>query len=121
MKRILPNNIYRGLPCSVVSVGCALGVDKWSGLNGLFSADLRPSGFLSFKAMNALIRANMGVIGRGRYSRENRPILRDFAHANKGKKAILCVGSHYVYFDGRDYHSFFYNGKDKVMEIWWLE
>lgn len=121
MKRVMPNNIYKGLPCSVVSVGCALGVDAWSGLNGLFSSDLKSNGFLSFKAMNALIRANMAVAGRSRYNREDRPVLREFAHANPGRRAILCVGSHYVYFDGKDYYSFFFNGDCKVMEIWWLE
>lgn len=121
MKRITPGRIFNNLPCSVVSVGCAIGASAWCDLNGLFSDGLRLNGFLSFKDMNTLIRANMGVLRRARYKRGERPALRDWAHENKGKRAILCVARHYVYFDGRDYHSFFWNGGDPVVEIWYLE
>lgn len=28
---------------------------------------------------------------------------------------------HYLYFDGRDYHSFLWNGGDPVVSVWYLE
>lgn len=121
MKRITPAKIYEGLPCSVVSVGTALGIAHRSELEGLFSADLRSDGYLTLKGMNALIRANMAVKRQEKFKRGERPALRDFAHEHKGQKAIICLLGHFVYFDGRDYHSFFWNGGDPVVSVWYLD
>ena len=120
MKRIEPGAIYRGLPCSAVAVGCALGISSKTAAERLISPQVRGRGWLSFKDMNVLIRAHMRVIWRSRYRGSDRPTLRDFAHLHMGQRAIMCVASHYIYFDGRDYHSFFWNGGSLVNEIWWL-
>lgn len=121
MKRITPPDMYRGLPCSVVSVGCALGIANTGALSGLYSPHLQDGGYLSLKGMNALIRANMAVKRQAYYKRGDRPILRDFAHEHIGERAIICLLGHYIYFDGRDYHSFFYNGGDQVVSVWYLQ
>lgn len=121
MKRIVPNDIYRELPCSVVAVGCAKGIEIRDALESLKSADLHSDGYLSLKAMESLIKANMEVTGKVYFKREVRPALRDFAHANLGRKAIICLLGHYVYFDGRDYHSFFWNGGDPVVQAWFID
>lgn len=120
MKRIIPLSIYEGLPCSAVAVGCALNVARKSDLKPLISNDLKPDGYLSLDGMNKLIRANLSVYKRENYKRGERPVLRDFAHAHIGKKAVICVAGHYIYFDGRDYHSFFWNGKDQVVSVWYI-
>ena len=120
MKRIIPADIYKGVPCSAVAVGCALGVSSQAAVKRLMSPGLRGHGWLSFKDMNILIRAHLGVLQRGRYRGSDRPTLRDFAHSHRGQRAILCVASHYIYFDGRDYYSFFWNGGSLVNEIWFL-
>ena len=120
MKRIIPSDIYRELPCSVVALGCAMGIDSPDALQGLKSADLHSDGYLSLKAMEALIRANMEVTDKLYFRRGLRVPLRDFAHANEGRKCIICLLGHYVYFDGHDYHSFFYNGGDMVVEAWYV-
>jgi hypothetical protein len=121
MKRIIPNDIYREWPCSVVALGCAMGVTQKSDLKALKSPDLKADGYLSLNGMNKLIRANMSVLKRVDYRRGERPILREFAHADgEGKKAVICVAGHYIYFDGRDYHSFFFNGGDDVIAVWYV-
>ena len=120
MKRIEPGAIYRGVPCSAVAVGCALGVGSRSRLESLISSDLHSDGYLSLDSMNALIRANMSVIRKKNYKRGERPALRDWAHANLGTRAVICVAGHFIYFDGRDYHSFFWNGGDPVICVWVL-
>lgn len=122
MKRIIPNDCYRGLPCSAVAVGCALGITDAHTVRekGLISPDLHSDGYLSLKGMNALVRANLSVIRRVGFKRGERPALRDFAHANIGHRAVVCVAGHFVYFDGRDYHSFFWNGGDPVIAVWYL-
>ncbi len=118
MKRVTPSNVYRGVPCSVVAVGCAMGVTARERIRALYSPSLKPNGYLSLGAMDRLVRANLSVTRRVNYKRGQRPILRDWAHENKGIKAILLVASHFIYFDGRDYHSFFWNGGDIITSVW---
>lgn len=120
MKRIVPNEIYRGLPCSTVAVGCALGISDSCVLDGLQSPKLHEDGYLSLDGMNVFIRSKLVVKKSESYRRGERPALRDWAHEHIGQKAIVCVQGHFLYFDGRDYHSFFWNGKDPVVRVWYL-
>lgn len=119
MKRILPATMYRRKPCSVVAVGCALGASQ-EALDGLTSPDLRSDGYLPLNGMNDLVRANLRVKRRVNYRRGMRPCLRDFCHSFKGR-AVVCVVGHYLYVEGGDYYSFFYNGNDEVVSAWILE
>ena len=121
MKRQIPGDIYRELPCSVVAVGCAMGIQSPDALQTLKSADLHSDGYLSLRAMETLIKANMEIRSKVYYKKDDRPLLRDFAHAHKGEKAIICLLGHYIYFDGHDYHSFFWNGGDPVVQVWFLK
>lgn len=121
MKRITPNDIYRGLPCSVVAVGCAMQNTDADTIRRLVSDDLHQDGYLSLDGMNRLIRANLRVIRRVNYKRSQRPKLRNWAHTHPGQRAVVCVLGHYLYFDGRDYHSFFWNGGDPVVSVWYLD
>ena len=120
MKRIVPDRIYRGLPCSVVAVGCALGIGSSDALRALYSDSMHRDGYLSLNGMNALVRKNMKVIRRTNYRRGERPCLRDFCHGFDGK-AIVCVSGHFVYVDNGNYHSFFRNGDDDVIAVWEID
>ena len=120
MKRILPAKIYEGIPCSAVAVGCALGCADKKATDALMSPELKDDGYLSLDGMNRLIRSNLGVTRRVNFRRGERPALRDWAHANLGTRAVVCVLGHYLYFDGRDYHSFLWNGGDEVVSVWEL-
>ena len=120
MKRIIPSDIYKEIPCSVVALGCALGITSKNDLKGLFSDELKADGYLSLNGMNKLIRAHIDVKKRVNYKRGERPILVEFAHSHKGQKAVICVAGHFIYFDGRDYHSFFWNGGDSVISVWYV-
>ena len=120
MKRIEPADIYRLKPCSVVAVGCALGLTEKSALRGLKSPFLQPDGYLSLDGMNALVRARLAVKKRQNYRRGERPLLRDWAHEHEGERAVVCVFGHYLYFDGHDYHSFLQNGGHEVVTVWYL-
>lgn len=121
MKKIIPPDIYRGLPCSAVAVGCAKGVAHRSEAQCLCAADLKEDGYLSLKGMNALIRANLAVLRRDNFKRGERPLLREWARNHRKQKAVVCVKGHYVYFDGDDYHSFFWNGGDEVITAWYIK
>lgn len=119
MKRIIPDDIYRGLPCSTVAVGCALGITGTAPLEALVSGSLKADGYLSLKGMNALIRANLAVKRRTDFKQGKRPLLREYAHTHSAP-AIICVTGHFLYYDGKDYWSFFYNGGDEVVSVWEL-
>lgn len=119
MKRITPDTVYKGLPCSMVAVGEALGIADRSAVEALRRPELKPDGYLSLRGMNALVRANFAA-RREDYRRGGRPLLREWARAHK-RPAIVCVKGHYVYYDGRDYHSFYWNGGDEVVAAWELE
>ena len=121
MKRIEPAAVYSRLPCSMVALGCAMGLTDREALFALKPPGLKPDGYLSLKNMNSLIRANVSVERVAYFKREERMELRDFAHENEGKKAIICLLGHYVYFDGHNYHSFYWNGSDPVVQVWYLK
>ena len=112
MKRIKPSEALRGVPCSLVAVSCALGVDipptgmKLKGTHGTL-AD-----------MNRYVRMHLPVIRQIKYRRGERPKLKDL-HI-KGK-AIVCVYGHFLYLENETYWSFFKNSDDDVVCVWILE
>lgn len=120
MRRIIPADIYREKPCSMVAVGCALGISDESALEGLRSPFLRSDGYLSLKGMDTLIKANAEVVRCESYRKGSRPMLCDWAHAHEGVKAVVCCLGHFVYFDGHDYHSFLWSGSLPVVATWIL-
>lgn len=120
MHRILPDDIYRGLPCSTVAVGTALGIKAQDALSGLVSASLHSDGYLTLNDMNRLVRANMPVQRRRDFKRGLRPTLAEYVHEYR-RRAIVCVRGHYLYTDGKNYFSFFYNGQDEVVCVWELK
>lgn len=122
MKRITPDRVYEGLPCSMVAVGCALG-DKGAVLaaeDGLRSPDLRSDGYLSLDGLNRLIRANMAVKKMEYFKRGERPTLYNWAHEHIGQRAVICLLGHYIYFNGYDYFSYFENDDDPVVKVWYI-
>lgn len=121
MRRLVPDRIYLGKPCSVVALGCAMHVSDPEALMALYSPSLRADGYLSLDGMNRLIRAHTRVIRRVNYRRGERPCLRKWAHEHLWTKAVICVEGHFVYFDGHNYHSFLWNGDDEVITVWILE
>ncbi len=120
MKRREPDPIFKGLPCSAVATGCAMQIANRSGIDALKSPLLKEDGYLSLKGMDTLVRQNLAVLKRINYRRGERPILRDWAHDNLGQKAIICVTGHYIYFDGKNYWSYFWNGSDDVVSVWMI-
>lgn len=119
MHGIIPRDIYKRQPCSIVALGCALDIADRNALDAIKSPKLHEDGYLSLNDMNTLIRANLSVIRRVNYKRGERPVLRDFCHEFSGK-AILCLEGHYVYVEGGNYWSFFKNGSDKIVCAWFL-
>lgn len=114
MKRIVPSDKLQGVPCSLVAVACALGVDTPP-------AESRPKlkdGYASLDEMNKYVRANLAVRKRVNFKRGNRPLLREL---KPGTRAVVCVRGHFLYHDGRDYHSFLWNGGDEVVTVWYLK
>ena len=120
MKRITPCDIYLNKPCSVVALGSALGMSDEKAIKALYSEELDGSGYLSLKGMNRLVRKFLKVKRQEKFKRGERPSLRDYVHEHIGIKAIICVYGHYVYYDGKNYHSFLYNGNDDVVSVWIL-
>ena len=128
MKRITPNYVYAEMPCSVVAVGTAMGTADMGDVAGLFKEvmdgangpKIHGDGYLSLDGLNGLIRAHLSVKKRENFKRGQRPALRDFAHSHLGQRAVICVFGHYLYFDGRDYYSFLWNGGDPVVAVWYL-
>ena len=121
MRRITPAAAYEELPCSIVSVGCALGYAHSDEISAITPRGLRSDGYLSLQGMDDLLKANMRVIRRVYYKRGERPRLWDFMRENKGRRAVLCLLGHFVYFDGEDYHSFLKNDGDLVVKAWYVE
>ncbi len=118
---IIPRECYAELPCSVVALGCALGMTDRAAVIGLISPKMHKDGYLSLKGMEALILAHRAVDCKAYYKGGQRPTLKEFMARNKGRKAIICLLGHFVYFDGNDYYSYFFNDNDDVVQAWFLE
>lgn len=126
MKRINPPLYCEGLPCSVVAVSCALDNETWS--NSPLIAPGRSDGYVTLQEMNKFVRHNLAVKKRIDFKRGERPKLKHLPAVLKKmlpkiveRKAIVCVLGHYLYFDGKDYYSFFNNKEDDVVAVWVLE
>lgn len=115
MKRITPSRKLEGVPCSLVAVACALGVDEPP---TKARPKLKNGGYASLDEMNKYVRANLAVRKRVNFKRGNRPLLREL---KPDTGAVVCVRGHFLYHDGRDYHSFLWNGGDEVVSVWYLE
>ena len=118
VKRLRPNDIFETLPCSVVTLGTALGVTDAEDI--VYPEGLADDGYLSLRDMNTFIRAHVPVERRVNFRRGERPVLREFLRENT-HRAIICVLGHYLYADKNTYTSFLKNGGDPVVSVWYLD
>ena len=118
MKRITPDSVYNGLPCSIVAVGCALGESRDKTLKK--AVGLRGDGYLTLDNMNKYIRSLLPVQKKEYFKRGERPTLEKLLSDNE-RKAVVCLLGHYVYIDHDKYWSFFKNEYDDVVCVWWLK
>jgi len=121
MNQIIPDDIYWELPCSIVAVGCALGYTKEEDVANLDSDKLKYDGYLTLKGMNTLVRSCLTVKRALYYKKKERMTLKDFIKEYEGSKAVICLLGHFIYYDGKDYHSFFKNDDDLVVQVWFLK
>ena len=120
MKRYDPDKCYRWFPCSVCAVGSALGIVSKKTLEGMLPYGLHDDGYLSLDLMNKYVRQYLPVVRKQSFKRGERPNLRDFLNNTLEGKAIICVKGHYVYAKNKRYFSFFPNGDDEVICVWYL-
>ena len=117
--QILPHDNYRGLPCSIVAAGCALGYTEKKDILTLSPSGIHPDGYLPLEPANRFIRSLLPVKKRITYKRGERPHLWEFLCGNESK-ALVCVFGHLIYVDGESYYSFFNNLNDDIVCIWIL-
>ena len=120
MKRIIPDEVYSRRPCSVVSIGCALGLTDRKQIRAIVPDGLKNDGYLSLDGMNRLVRSVLPVEKKEVFKRGQRPILRDLMKDNH-RRAVVCLLGHFIYIDGDKYYSFFRNGDSPVVCVWWLK
>ena len=118
IKRITPKEIYNGLPCSLVSVGCAVGEKDGKLIEK--SKGLKEDGYLTLDNMNRYIRSMLPIQKKEYFKRGERPLLKDFLEGNT-RKAVVCLLGHYIYVEGEQYWSFFKNEMDPVVCVWWIK
>ncbi len=122
-QRLAPEDEYIDMPCSIVSVGCAMkkarmDVKPEEMLKKEKEA-LREDGYLTLDGMNRFIRQMLPVRKKAYYKRNERVRLEEFLRGNK-EKCIVCVLGHYVYAENDLYWSFFENLEDQVVCVWYL-
>lgn len=110
MIRKIPENIYIGLPCSIVAVSCAKGE--------LTMATTRADGWMTLQGMNKFVRANLPVKKYLYFKRGERTKLKDFIFTDN---AVVMVLGHSIYVEGNTYYSFFDNSNDDVVAVWYLK
>ena len=116
MKRIIPENIYRDLPCSYVAIGCAKG-----GLQDV-KVSVKADGYATLRDTNKAIRENLKIRKYEYYNRADRITLAELMKRETQGRAVICVYGHYVFadFGSKEYYSFFDNSEDLVVAIWHL-
>ena len=118
MTRIIPKSFYEGLPCSVVSIGCAsetlrgrFDYDKIKAFSEQASAN---DNYATLRSVNEQVRKFFNVKKYTYYTRADRKTLKEFQFEN----AIVCVYGHFLYTHGDEYYSYFDNENDKVVAVW---
>ena len=117
--RINPKSKYHGLPCSYVATGCAYEQIYQVMFNAELPDNLKNDGYLELDDVNKFIRRFFEVRKKQYFKRGERPVLKDFLSDNNDM-CIICVYGHLIYVDGKDYWSFFENGNDEIVCIWFL-
>jgi hypothetical protein len=118
--RIIPDLKYDGLPCSYVGTGCAYEDYFKKPFNEKLPDGLKSNGYLSLNSANKYLRSLLPVRKRVYFKGGTRPLLKDFLRDNK-EKCCICVYGHFIYANGNDYWSFFENGDDEIVCIWYLK
>lgn len=119
MNCIVPKSFYEGLPCSVVSIGCAseklrgsFDYDKIKSFSEIASAN---DNYATLRSVNEQVRKFFNVKKYTYYTRAERKTLKECC---SGKTAIVCVYGHFVFVNGDTYYSYFDNANDKVVAVW---
>ena len=120
MTRIEPNFFYQDLPCSVVSIGCAMEklqgkffYDKIKTFSETASAN---DNYATLRSVSEQVRKFFNVKKYTYFTRAERRTLKEFSGIN----AIVCCLGHFIYLHGDEYYSFFDNENDKVVAVWEL-
>lgn len=128
-KQIIPDDIFLGIPCSMVACGCAdrNGVRERRDVEKYRSPELRETdGYLSLDGFNRLCRKYFHVQKKIYFRRTERPLLEDYIKT-LDQPAFICVYGHLIYADpyadnGKGgYMSFFLNDNDPVVCVWLLK
>ena len=112
MQRIVPDEKFYDLPCSIVAVSLAKG-------GQIIPTEVsKTDGYMTLRDMNTYVRQNLSVAKRTDYKRGQRPILKAL---RLDGRAIVCVLGHYIYLENETYYSFFQNDYDQVVAVWKLK
>lgn len=115
MNQIIPDRKYKGLPCSIVAIGCATG-------GKIVNVNTNNEGYATLKNADRVIRQNCMVKKYTYLPKEKRiPLWRAFQGKQAGR-FIICVLGHFLYadFSLQEYWSFFDNSNDMIVAVWEL-
>jgi len=118
--QITPNERFRGMPCSMVSLYYAYKDIYKQFIKVDEIVKTRPDGYLALSKMNMYCNLLFHVKNAKQYGKEKRFTLKEFLNSND-KQCIVCLLGHYIYVDKKNYYSFFNNDYDKVVKIWELD
>lgn len=129
MRQVVPSDSYNNIPCTIVACGCGLdyfrkckgGQSKFDVINIASNLAYHSDGYLTLQGTNRLVRSLFKVT-RGGYmyfKRGTRPKLSEYDF--EGKNAIVMVLGHCIFVTGNEYHSFFENGNDDIVAIWFVD
>lgn len=116
-------------PCSVVALNCAL---RYFGrINGNECDTLteyvsyrESDGYCSLanmkKAVKSLFPKSKFIYFKGN-ERDTLDEVQGFYGGFSNRQAIVCVLGHYIFLNGHDYYSYFFNNEDKVVAIWFID
>lgn len=127
-RQIIPDDIFRGFPCSMVACGCAdrKGGRERADVEKYRSPELHDDGYLPLDSFNRLCRKNFSVQKKVYFRRRERPALKDYIQMID-QPAFICVYGHLVYADPYadnemgGYWSFYDNSADPVVCVWLLK
>lgn len=122
MTRITPDSFYEGLPCSVVSIGCAMeklqGKFSYDKIKTFSEAASANGNYATLKSVGEQVRKFFNVKRYTYYPKADRKRLRELCLQKGGIRGIVCVYGHFIFCDNYDYYSFFNNDYDYVVAVW---
>ena len=119
-ERLLPSCIYKGMPSSVMAVGCALNLFDKKAIEKKLLPGSEVWEYPSLTQLDKLIRKHLSVTNKTGAVKGKDVTLLEYMDKHN-TPAIICCMESIIYYNGMDYYSFLDVSCNNIIAVWELD